>query len=226
MRKKILLTRLLEDNLEDRFYFQEKGFEILEIPLISLDMRKLEHDSVRALRESEWIFLTSSHAAGFLFLQCATNELSKKKYAVIGEKTRQVLLDKGAEVAFQSPFPTKAQMFESWFDYWQKPTSIFYPKSNLADRTGEKHLTQKGCKLFTPILYDNFFSEESRQALETCLKEEEITAVYLASPSLWHRFLSVFIEVGLKTMPELYCIGQTTQQTIEVAGFKAILKNE
>lgn len=226
MRKKILLTRLLEDNIEDRIYFQEKDFEVLETPLISLEMRKLDQDSISMLRKSEWVFLTSPHAAEFLFKQCVTSELSKKKYAVIGEKTRQVLLNRGLEKVFKSPLPTKVQMFESWFDYWQKPTSIFYPKSNLADRTGENHLIENGCELFTPILYDNFFSEESIQALKTCLKKEEITAVYLASPSLWHRFLSVFVEAGINTMPDLYCIGQTTQQTIEASGFKAILKNE
>ncbi|MEI5989715.1 uroporphyrinogen-III synthase [Enterococcus crotali] len=224
--KKILLTRLPEDNWEDCSYFQKKGFEIVEIPLLGLRKRAIEQSFESMVQQSEWIFLTSQHAAEFFFQQVKKRAVSMKKFAVIGEKTAQVLLANNVLVTFQAPIPTKKHLFEAWSDCNLKATSIFYPKSNLADDLGESELIAKGHQLFTPILYDNYFPKENQELLMKLLINEKVTAVYLASPSLWHRFLSVFRATGVKEMPTLYCVGETTRQTILKAGYKAILRQE
>ncbi|MEI5993437.1 uroporphyrinogen-III synthase [Candidatus Enterococcus mansonii] len=222
--KKVLLTRLIEDNQEDRVFFQEKGFDILEIPLLTLKKRELGLSFEKQLKQSEWVFLTSQHAAEFFFRQSTIDDLRTKKFAVIGAKTGQVLINNRVKIDFQAPMPTKQHLFDAWAAYYKSPTTIYYPKSNLADRVGERKLIEMGHRLFTPVLYDNFFSDESRQQLKNCLVTEKITAVYLASPSLWRRFLSVFIETGLTKMPELYCLGQTTRQAIIKDGYKVVIK--
>lgn len=103
---------------------------------------------------------------------------------------------------------------------------IFYPKSNLANRFGEAELVNKGHRLFTPILYDNCFPKENQLLLQKRLMDKKLLAVYLASPSLWERFLSVFREVDLREMPTLYCLGETTRQAILKDGYEAMLRNE
>ncbi|MBO0440018.1 uroporphyrinogen-III synthase [Candidatus Enterococcus ikei] len=225
--KKILLTRLLEDNQEDRLFFQKQGFATLEIPLLTLTMQKSDGTFEEMLKKSEWVFFTSQHAAKFFFQQqpAVNVDLQAKKFAVIGAKTAQVLLDNHVKIDFQAPVSTKQKLFEAWSVCFTRPTTIFYPKSNLADNVGEAELKEQGHDLFTPILYNNFFSDENRQRLKTCLVTEKITAVYLASPSLWQRFLSVFSETGLTNMPKLYCLGQTTQQAIIKDGYEVVIKN-
>ncbi|OJG74091.1 hypothetical protein RV12_GL000439 [Enterococcus quebecensis] len=222
------MTRLIEDNCEDRLYFQKKGFETIEIPLLSLKIRKLEQTFETMLEKSEWIFLTSQHGAEFFFQQILTDRLQhtleSKKFAVIGEKTANILLKNNVEIDFLSPNPTKASLFKSWTACEFPPTTIFYPKSNLADNNGEAELVQTGQCLLTTILYDNFFSEKNRQRLKQYLLDEKIAAVYLASPSLWRRFLSVFIETGLKNIPDLYCLGDTTKQVIIEDGYEVRIK--
>ncbi len=223
---KILLTRLIEDNEEDRLYFQQKGFETVEIPLIELKKRALGQSFERMVKQSEWIFLTSQHAAEFFFQQISQKEIEMKKFAVIGEKTAQVLFANQIETTFQAPCATKKNLFERWAASYLEPTTIFYPKSNLADNIGEAALVAKGHRLFTPILYDNDFPKENQQLLRKQLQTERIAAVYLASPSLWQRFLSVYKEVKIREMPMLYCLGETTRQAILKDGYKAKLRKE
>lgn len=222
----ILLTRLVEDNAEDRSYFQARGFETVEIPLIELKKRALDQSFEIMVKQSEWIFLTSQHAAEFFFQQISQKEIEMKKFAVIGEKTAQVLFANQIETTFQAPQTTKKNLFETWSSCYVEPTTIFYPKSNLADNTGEAELVTKGHRLFTPILYDNDFPKENQQLIRELLQTERIVAVYLASPSLWQRFLSVYKEINLREMPMLYCLGETTRQAILKDGYKAKLRKE
>lgn len=228
--KKVLLTRLREDNHEDRLYFQRKGFESLEIPLLTLKKRELGQSFEKMLTKSEWVFLTSKHAAEFFFQQIKTDELysmiQTKKFAVIGEKTAVILLNNAMKVEFLSPRPTKSSLFNAWSKTNPAATTIFYPKSNLADNAGETGLIQLGHYLFTPILYDNFLLEKNRQQVKKYLVDKKIEAVYLASPSLWQRFFSIFTETGLKNMPKLYCLGETTKQAITSTGYEVLIKEK
>ncbi|EOL49983.1 uroporphyrinogen-III synthase [Enterococcus caccae] len=224
--KNILLTRLIEDNQEDRVFFQGKGFKTVEIPLLTLRKRNASSSFEKKLNQCEWVFLTSQHAAEFFFQNQMSDQLQTKKFAVIGVKTAQVLLAHHVAVDFQALVPTKQTMFEEWSSRFMMPTTIFYPKSNLADDLGEAELMAKGHCLHTSILYDNVFSENSQRRLKKCLVEEEVSAVYLASPSLWQRFLSVFMETGLTKMPKLYCLGSTTQQAIARDGYEVCMKEK
>ncbi|EOH93369.1 hypothetical protein UAW_02617 [Enterococcus haemoperoxidus ATCC BAA-382] len=224
--KKILLTRLPEDNCEDCLYFQKRGFETVEIPLLTLKKRAVEHSFESLVKQSEWVFLTSQHAAAFFFQQLRKKEFETKKFAVIGEKTAQILLTNNVVVTFQAPYPTKKHLFEAFAACYLEPTTILYPKSNLADNAGEAGLVAEGHQLFSPILYDNYFPKKNQQLLKEALLTQKITAVYLASPSLWHRFLAVYRKTDLKEMPKLYCLGQTTRQAIIKDGFTATLRNE
>lgn len=222
--KTILLTRLVEDNQAERVYFRNQGYQVLEIPLISLERREWTSRLETLLEESEWVFLTSQHAADFL-LQAASREiLDSKKFAVIGTKTGEVLLQSGYQVSFQSPFPAKQHMFDAWAAHYPAPAAIFYPKSNLADNKGESALKRAGYRLAAPILYENVFPKESQQQLAHCLKTTTLAAVYVASPSLWRRFLTVFNRSGLKQMPKLYCLGQTTADAIAESGYTVCIK--
>ncbi|GGC88726.1 uroporphyrinogen-III synthase [Enterococcus wangshanyuanii] len=225
--KKILLTRMIEDNRDDRVYFQEQGFETVEIPLIGLKPH-IYPAFGDELKQCEWIFLTSQHSAIF-FLEHVKkdglmDQLHSKKFAVIGAKTASVLLNDQLEISLVAPEPTKKSLFHFWAEHQTEPASIFYPKSNLADAAWEEILLKQGHTLYTPIIYTNFFPVESKTSLRKYLNEKELTAAYFASPSLWFRFFTIFSELRLEKMPVLYCLGETTQQAIKKVNYDAIIK--
>ncbi|MHC5227800.1 uroporphyrinogen-III synthase [Enterococcus sp. LJL99] len=222
--KTILLTRLISDNHEDRCYFEEKNYFTLEIPLVTLKKRVLKPNEIKEMEQSEWIFLTSQHAAEFFIDLKKEHDLYSKKYAVIGKKTGQVLLDNGFSIDYQAPVATKRELFEKWRTLYPAPKTIFYPKSNLADSLGEAAFLQAGYQFSTAVLYDNYFSEQSQKILRNALMTKKIDAVYLASPSLWQRFLYIFKEIKTEKMPTLYCIGATTEKAIQKDGYSVSKK--
>lgn len=222
--KTILLTRLISDNYEDRCYFKEKNFITLEIPLTTLKKRALKLNEIEEIEQSEWIFLTSQHAAEFFIELRKEHDIYSKKYAVIGGKTGQVLLDNGFSVDYQAPTATKRELFENWRTLYPAPKRIFYPKSNLADSSGEVAFLQAGYQFSTAILYENYFSEQNQDVLKEVLATKKIDAVYLASPSLWQRFLYIFKELKIEKMPDLYCVGETTKKAIQKDGYSVCQK--
>ncbi|MCA5013996.1 MULTISPECIES: uroporphyrinogen-III synthase [unclassified Enterococcus] len=225
--KKILLTRMIEDNRDDRVYFQEQGFETVEIPLIAL--KQHSHPTFGdELKKCEWIFLTSQHAAKFFLEQVREEgmmqQLHSKKFAVIGTKTANILLNNHLEIFLVAPEPTKKSLFHFWLEHQTESTSIFYPKSNLADSAWEDILLNQGHTLYAPVIYINFFPDESKKKLRRYLNEEEFAAVYFASPSLWVRFFTLYSELRLEKMPVLYCLGETTKKAIKKMCYDAIVK--
>ena len=230
--KKLLLTRLPEDNEEDRRYFEQRGFQCVQLPLMQLTPRQPVEDSViEQLQAADWIFLTSQHSASFFVELVRTNLpasfFEEKKFAVIGEQTAAVLKYWGIRVDFQAQTPLKEKLFEEWSatQVCQGACAkIVYPKSSLADDRGEQLLTTAGHKLFTFVLYDNQLPVEAVQKLKAFLGDSILSAVYFTSPSLWQRFYAVYQQLSYQPDLSFFCVGRTTQQLIEQAGFNAELK--
>lgn len=225
---KILLTRLLEDNVEDRHYFEELGYQCVELPLMELALHQ-PLERIQSMEKAEWIFLTSQHSASFFiqqFLQQFSFQLlQEKKFAVIGEKTAGVLMEKGLKPQFQACSATKKGLFAEWLEQYKEPTAIFYPKSSLADDEGEALFATQGHQLQTAILYDNYFPIRQQEKLRQLLDSLELTAVYFSSPSLWKRFYSVYSQWSGRSDLKFYCVGSTTQSAIQSSGYPATIKN-
>ena len=72
--KKLLLTRLPEDNEEDRRYFEQRGFQCVQLPLMQLTPRQPVEDSViEQLQAADWSMLTSQHRASVFVELVRTN---------------------------------------------------------------------------------------------------------------------------------------------------------
>ncbi|WP_086349744.1 uroporphyrinogen-III synthase [Candidatus Enterococcus clewellii] len=226
--RKILLTRLVADNDEDKRYFEQLGYQCIEQPLLELSLHQAASTSLQAMEQAEWLFLTSQHSAAFflqLFLaQYSFSFLQKKKFAVIGEKTAVVLEKAGLYPNFQSRSATKRGLFTEWLASYKEPTTIFYPKSSLADSRWEEAFSVQGHHFQTGIVYDNRFSENQKSALQQLLNDSTIDAVYFTSLSLWQRFYAVYSQINAKTELKFYCVGQTTQEVIQKSGYHAVIK--
>ncbi|MBL1228858.1 uroporphyrinogen-III synthase [Enterococcus sp. BWB1-3] len=227
--RKILLTRLPEDNIDDKLYFQQQHYTCMEIPLMRLRPRLIEEKQIKKLIDAEWVFLTSQHSAAFFIKLLKEQKLLSvfqiKKFAVIGEKTANALREAGIEPVFQSIVQAKKSMFKQWIaDCSEEPVKIVYPKSSLANAIGEELLLKDGHELFTFTLYDNVFSESARQQLKVYLDDPELSAVYFTSPSLWTRFYETCKEINFNRELHFYCVGQTTQAAIHKDGFNAEIR--
>ena len=220
MTKAILLTRPLAMNAADQIRFRAQGFgRFYEIPLCEIKQLPITETIKNKINAAEWLFFTSQ--APVASVLAVIEKGRRPLIAVIGKKTGEVVRSCGFEVAFVSPQETKKQFVSAWQEKFPTGTSIFYPKSQLADDYIEELLGSEN-DVTGSVLYHNVFLEERKAELTELLKMDELSAVYFASPSAWKRFLSVYNKTEKKTLV-FFAIGDTTKKAINDSGYEAVL---
>jgi len=220
MKKALLLTRPLVMNAEDQIRFRAQGFgQFYEIPLCEIKQIPITEAIKRKINAAEWLFFTSQ--APVASVLAVIEKGHRPLIAVIGKKTGEMVRSYGFEVAFVSPQETKKQFVSAWQEQFPAGTSIFYPKSQLADDSIEQLLGIEN-EVTGSVLYRNVFLEERKAELAELLNMGELSAVYFASPSAWKRFLSVYNKTEKKPLV-FYAIGATTKKTINDSGYEAVL---
>ena len=220
MTKAILLTRPLAMNGADQIRFRAQGFgRFYEIPLCEIKQLPITETIKNKINAAEWLFFTSQ--APVASVLAVIEKGRRPLIAVIGKKTGEVVRSCGFEVAFVSPQETKKQFVSAWQEKFPTGTSIFYPKSQLADDYIEELLGSEN-DVSGSVLYHNVFLEERKAELTELLKMDELSAVYFASPSAWKRFLSVYNKTEKKTLV-FFAIGDTTKKAINDSGYEAVL---
>ena len=220
MTKAILLTRPLAMNAADQIRFRAQGFgRLYEIPLCEIKQLPITETIKNKINAAEWLFFTSQ--APVASVLAVIEKGRRPLIAVIGKKTGEVVRSCGFEVAFVSPQETKKQFVSAWQEKFPTGTSIFYPKSQLADDYIEELLGSEN-DVTGSVLYHNVFLEERKAELTELLKMDELSAVYFASPSAWKRFLSVYNKTEKKTLV-FFAIGDTTKKAINDSGYEAVL---
>ena len=216
MTKAILLTRPLAMNGADQIRFRAQGFgRFYEIPLCEIKQLPITETIKNKINAAEWLFFTSQ--APVASVLAVIEKGRRPLIAVIGKKTGEVVRSCGFEVAFVSPQETKKQFVSAWQEKFPTGTSIFYPKSQLADDYIEELLGSEN-DVTGSVLYHNVFLEERKAELTELLKMDELSAVYFASPSAWKRFLSVYNKTEKKTLV-FFAIGDTTKKAINNSGY-------
>ena len=220
MTKAILLTRPLAMNGADQIRFRAQGFgRFYEIPLCEIKQLPITETIKNKINAAEWLFFTSQ--APVASVLAVIEKGRRPLIAVIGKKTGEVVRSCGFEVAFVSPQETKKQFVSAWQEKFPTGTSIFYPKSQLADDYIEELLGSEN-DVTGSVLYHNVFLEERKAELTELLKMGKLSAVYFASPSAWKRFFSVYDQTEKKPLV-FYAIGDTTKKAITDSGYEAVL---
>ena len=220
MTKAILLTRPLAMNAADQIRFRAQGFgRLYEIPLCEIKQLPITETIKNKINAAEWLFFTSQ--APVARVLAVIDKGHRPLIAVIGKKTGEVVRSCGFEVAFVSPQETKKQFVSAWQETFPAGTSIFYPKSQLADDSIEELLGTEN-DVTGSVLYHNVFLEERKAELTELLKMGELSAVYFASPSAWKRFFSVYDQTEKKPIV-FFAIGDTTKKAINDSGYEAVL---
>ena len=207
-------------NAADQIRFRAQGFgRLYEIPLCEIKQLPITETIKNKINAAEWLFFTSQ--APVARVLAVIDKGHRPLIAVIGKKTGEVVRSCGFEVAFVSPQETKKQFVSAWQETFPAGTSIFYPKSQLADDSIEELLGTEN-DVTGSVLYHNVFLEERKAELTELLKMGELSAVYFASPSAWKRFLSVYNQTEKKPLV-FFAIGDTTKKTINDSGYEAVL---
>jgi uroporphyrinogen-III synthase len=207
-------------NAADQIRFRAQGFgRLYEIPLCEIKQLPITETIKNKINAAEWLFFTSQ--APVASVLAVIDKGHRPLIAVIGKKTGEVVRSCGFEVAFVSPQETKKQFVSAWQETFPAGTSIFYPKSQLADDSIEELLGTEN-DVTGSVLYHNVFLEERKAELTELLKMGELSAVYFASPSAWKRFLSVYNQTEKKPLV-FFAIGDTTKKTITDCGYEAVL---
>ncbi|MDM8213450.1 uroporphyrinogen-III synthase [Enterococcus hirae] len=216
MKKRILLTRTEQKNHADSRRFAALGYESCMVSLSEFVFAPATPRLKQTINRADWLFFTSQTPVRYVLALTET----AKKIAVIGEQTAEAVKKAGAAVDFISPEATKAALIRTWQTRFSAGQHIFYPKSQLADDFLERELGRRHA-VASAVVYQNRFPASSRKKLRALLAARRIDAVYLASPSAWRRFFSVYQPFSQTVPLEIFVIGTATQAAVRKVGFTA-----
>lgn len=228
--KRILLTRMKEDNVEDRDFFKSMGYEVDEVPLLDVQMARAIAPFIKEFKQTDWLFFTSRYAVKFCW-DCLSEaklmeQMSEKKIASIGKKTSEKLREYGMTADFEASMPTKRVLFNEWIQQVHTSQTILYPTSQLADQSAVDFFAQTAHQVMQHEIYQNLFPLKNRALLGKVLSNPNLVGVYFTAPSTWHRFREIYEAQGETRSLNLICLGDTTKRAIEIDGYCAVLKKE
>lgn len=199
----------------------------VEIPLIAfMPLRNSEAFSAvrKRIHTYDWVIFTSKTAVEAFFenYQMTINKIFPK-IAVIGEKTRKYLVDKGVNADF-TPREYVAEGFvEDFLPFVEKGTKVLIPKGNLARDYIAAALSEKGAEVEEIIVYKTFFPIESIDLLKKQLSGKGIDILTFTSPSTVDHFMGAVKELGYLDSVKgslISCIGPVTKERAEAYGLQ------
>lgn len=221
--KTVLLTRGAGLNEEDGRFFDQRGFHSVTVPLTAIEPLAFSEETKTAIRHAQWLIFTSQAPVAAVLQQAAPGV----KVAVIGAKTAAAVSAAGFAVDLVSPRETKKALVEELKARLPQGAKVVYPKSQLADAYLEVHLAEQ-LQVYSFTAYRNVFPKSSRAQIMRLLNEQQVTAVYLTSPSAWRRFRKIWEQARTVAKDELLliAIGETTLAAIRLDGYDGTLKSD
>ena len=202
---------------------EEYGGLPVEVPLIDFKPIELtsELNGIRMkIQTYDWIIFTSNVTVETFFTFITRDQLVSSQIAAIGEKTAQVLSEKGCKVHFM---PTKyvAETFvEEFLPYIKPGTKVLLPKGSLARNYISTRLTKYGAIVDEITIYETVLPTESKAILEKILFENKLDIICFTSPSTVDHFMEI-VENGFRDKLHsclISCIGPVAQKRAEKWG--------
>ncbi len=200
--RKVLLTREHEDIRRDRGLFEEKGFEVIELPLIRTEPLPFEPPQ----GHFDYVVFQSQKAVRY-FLEKARPPQHAKLVAV-GGKTQKLLESMGYSAS--APSRESAQGLVEFFESIP-PCRVLLPSAKEGRQELVEFLKSRGFDLVILPIYETTLVEYTKDRLLHAFKDSPI--VVLASPSAVKSLFANLQKNGLLDSVELrhvVCIGETT----------------
>lgn len=196
----------------------------VEIPLIAFEpLRDIAlFQAHKEIHTYDWVIFTSKTAVDAFFENCSLSS-PFPKIAVIGEKTKKLLADKGLKVQFVPGEYVAEGFVEDFLPLVEKGMKVLIPKGNLARDYIAASLSEKGANVDEIIVYKTVFPRESISLLRDQLSGKGLDILPFTSPSTVDHFMGAVKELGFLNAVKdsvVGCIGPVTKERAEAYGLQ------
>ncbi|WP_226677453.1 uroporphyrinogen-III synthase [Mesobacillus jeotgali] len=198
----------------------------VEIPLIAFQPVKASEKLLKTLADLHtynWIIFTSNVTVETFYSFLKKGQALLPKIAVIGEKTKEALVDMGEKVDFVPEEYVAEGFVDEFLPHVKQGERILIPKGNLARDYISAALMEKGAIINEVIIYETYLPEESKGKLVKMLTEESLDILTFTSPSTIDHFMKIVEEHNLGSKLEhciVACIGPVSKRKAEQRGLK------
>lgn len=198
----------------------------VEIPLIAFKPVAASEKLLKTLADIhtyDWIIFTSNVTVETFYSFIKKSQTFLPKIAVIGEKTKEILVDMGEKVDFVPGEYVAEGFIDEFLPYVNQGERILIPKGNLARDYISTALKDNGTIVDEIIIYETFLPEESRGRLVKMLTEESLDILTFTSPSTIDHFMKIVEENHLRDKLDhciVACIGPVSKRKAEQWGLK------
>ncbi len=214
--KRVILTRSAEDIEKDRKLFESIGFEVVPLPLIKTEPVEFEIPDINF----DWIVFQSVKAVLY-FLRKASVPCSAK-IAVVGEKTRKILEEKGFSVSLV-PSEHSAEGIVKAFPL-SEGRNILLPRAEEGREEVISGLKEKGYNVVPLTVYRTTFVLYPVRKVEQLVEKGGF--IVFASPSAVKGFFANVQEGKGKRLLNkcvVVAIGKTTKGELESRSISPLL---
>ncbi len=205
--RKILLTREMDDILKDTKLFQNRGFEVLALPLIKTQSLPFE-----VPQESfDYVVFQSQKAVRYFFEKASLH--SNTKIVAVGKSTQKTLETLGYKA--YTPHEESANGLVEFFKHI-KPCKVLIPRAKEGREELLNFLRERGFDVIDLKIYQTVMVEYSKEEILQVLSQDPI--VVLASPSAVKSLFANLQKNMLTckiTLRNVICIGETTKSAYQ-----------
>lgn len=192
----------------------------VEIPLIAfrpVAATEELHEIINNIHTYDWIIFTSNVTVETLY-SFIKKPVYFPKIAVIGDKTRQVLENRGVKVDFTPGHYVAEQFFEEFHSHIHKGSRVLIPKGNLARDYIASSLKNQGASVDEVVIYETYLPDDSRDKLIHMLRTGSLDILTFTSPSTIDHFMEIVEGHQLQNQIEqciVACIGPVSMRKAE-----------
>ena len=233
------MTRAPEQAQELRQELERLGAEVVALPTVKFsapsDWQPLDA-ALRAVKEFDWVLLTSQNAVRFMAKRCGELGIDVKSLqsprpfvAAVGPMTALAATEVGFRVDYTATKSSgEALAQELWGSIGDR--AVLLPRSDRGDDRLLNALRKAGANVTEVIAYRTAAPETFDAAIEERVRRAEVDTIVFASPSAYHNLSDVINTaelVALSAHVDFAAIGPTTARALRGSGARvAIEANE
>ncbi|WP_182200428.1 uroporphyrinogen-III synthase [Paraliobacillus salinarum] len=233
--KRILVTRSTDQAQPMIESLSALGAEPEHIPLITFQAKYSDQNRKKLQRVKcyDWIFLTSSNGVRFFFenmqyYHIGEAQLKDAKFAVIGEKTEQILLEYGYRAHFVPSEYQATAMANQFIDQFGSYHHVLLALGKQSSLEVKKVLENQAVETDVLFVYETIYETAYQEKLRKWIKQDRLDVYTFTSTSTVYSFdeqtKAIPNEVTyIKENRLCVCIGTTTEEAALASGFQHIL---
>lgn len=202
--KRILVTRGKMQAAEFSRKLKDVGAIPIEIPLLAFKQSDKYHviqKEIKQLHTYDWLILTSKNGVEFFFefyeqYKIGATVTPFPKIAVVGEKTKKALLERGFQPNIVPTEFAAEGLFESLKPHLKQGSRIMLARGNLSRPFLVDELSKLGHYITDLIVYETIENNQGRDSLIELLDKREIDIITFTSPSTVSAFCKLVVDTN------------------------------